>query len=300
MEHFQTISLFLTVAQSSSLSAAAQTAGRSVPTVTRAIDALEARLRVALIERSTRGIRLTESGLRFAHDCPRLLNEIATAEQSAQGLHAEVRGSLTIAAPLLFGQHFLTPVVLAFLEAHPAIRVQAQFTDRSPNLQEEGLDVAVLMGNLPDSSLVVVGVGSARRIVVASPRYLENHGTPETPKALLEHSLVHALGESPAPEWQFHTQSSTERLRFRPRLSLSTSQACLEAAAAGAGIARCMSYQAQPRLMSGQLCRILEAHEPPPLPLYLAYREGRRAAARVRSFVDFAAPRLRAQLALQL
>lgn len=297
---FQSMVLFLRVAQSPSLSAAARTAGCSTPTLTHAVDELESQLQVSLLARSTRGIRLTEAGIRFAQDCQRLMDEIASAERSARGLHEETRGSLTIAAPLLFGQHVLTPVMLEFLELHPAIRMQARFRDQLPHLYEDGLDVAVLMGDLPDSSLTVIKVGVTRQLLVASPAYLDRHGTPTRPEALQSHLLIHVPAEAPVLEWQFGVQPEVVRVRVRPRLSLSTRHACIEAAAAGAGITRCLSYQAQPQLLSGRLCRILQAYEPPPLPLYLAYREGHRAAARVRGFVDFAAARLKSHPALQL
>lgn len=296
---FETLSLFLTVAQSSSLSMAARTAGCSTPTLTRAIDALEAQLRVSLLERTTRGIRLTDAGEKFVQDCQKLLLEVATAEQSARGLHADARGSLTVAAPLLFGQHILTPVLLAFLDAHPAIHVQARFRDELPHLYEDGLDVAVLIGDLPDSSLTVLKVGVSRQILVASPAYLEHRGIPATPHALQTHTLIHVPTETPLLEWHFSVPPELIRVRVRPRLSLSTSHASIEAAAAGAGIARCLSFQAQPQLSSGRLRRILSAYEPPPLPIYLACREGPRATARVRNFVDFAVAQLRAHPALQ-
>jgi len=294
MDRHDQMAAFLTVVEDRSLAAAARRLNVSAPTVTRAIAALESRLGVALLVRSTRGVELTQAGERFAHDCARIVRGVAEAERSAVGLHAQPRGLLTLAAPLLFGQHLLTPILLDYLEEYPDVQLAGQFMDRVPNLHEEAVDVAVLAGDLPDSSLFATKVGSIRRVVCASPVYLAAHGEPEVPGALVGHRVVHSLADARLPEWRFQQDGALQTVGFRPRLTCATNQAALVAASRGAGLTRCMSYQIAGPLAAADLKLVLTAYELPAMPVHVAYREGRRAAARVRSFVDFMVARLRA------
>ena len=294
MDRHDQMAAFLTVVEERSLAGAARRLNVSAPTVTRAIAALESRLGVALLARSTRGVQLTQAGERFAHDCARIVREVAEAERSAAGLHAQPRGLLTLAAPLLFGQHLLTPILLDYLEQYPDVQLAGQFIDRVPNLHEEAVDVAVLAGELPDSSLFATRVGSIRRVVCASPVYLAAHGEPEAPGALVGHRVVHSLADGRLPEWRFQQDGALLIVGFRPRLICATNQAAIVAASRGAGVTRCMSYQIAGQLAAGDLKLVLTAYEISAMPVYVAYREGRKAAARVRSFVDFTVARLRA------
>jgi DNA-binding transcriptional LysR family regulator len=290
--------VFQAVAFDLSLAAAARRLQLSAPTVTRAIAALEQRLGVPLLERSTRGVTLTAVGERFANDCRRILLEVDEAEASASGLHAQPRGQLKLAMPLLFGQQLLTPILLDYLNAYPDVQIVAAYLDRVPNLHEEGVDVAVQVGNLPDSSLFALKVGSIRRLVCASPAYLAEHGVPEQPGDLAQHRLVHSSADARLPEWRFQQQSGLLTVSFRPRLSCATNQAAIAAACRDAGLIRCMSYQVHELLEQGRLRPVLRDFEPAALPVHIVYREGRKAAARVRSFVDFAVARLREHPAL--
>ena len=294
MDRHDQMAAFLKVVEERSLAAAARRLNVSAPTVTRAIAALESRLGVALLARSTRGVQLTQAGERFAHDCARIVREVAEAERSAAGLHAQPRGLLTLAAPLLFGQHLLTPILLDYLEQYPDVQLVGQFIDRVPNLHEEAVDVAVLAGELPDSSLFATRVGSVRRVVCASPAYLAAHGEPEVPGALVGHRIVHSLADARLPEWRFQQDGALLIVGFRPRLICATNQAAIVAASRGAGVTRCMSYQIAGQLAAGDLKLVLTAYEMSEMPVHVAYREGRKAAARVRSFVDFTVARLRA------
>jgi len=294
MDRHDEMTVFLAVVEDRSLAAAARRLDVSAPTVTRAIAALESRLGVALLARSTRGVQLTQAGERFAHDCGRIVREIAEAERSAAGLHAKPRGLLTLAASLLFGQHLLTPILLDYLEQYPDVQLAGQFMDRVPNLHEEAVDVAVLAGELPDSSLFATRVGSIRRVVCASPVYLAAHGEPEAPGALVGHRVVHSLADARLPEWRFQRDGAPLTVGVRPRLTCATNQAAIVAASRGAGLTRCMSYQIADELAAGELKLVLTAFEMSALPVHVAYREGRKAAARVRSFVDFTVARLRA------
>jgi len=284
--------VFTAVATDLGLAAAARRLGVSAPTVTRAMASLENRLGLRLLQRSTRGVSLTAAGARFAADCRRLLAELDEAEASAAGMHARPRGHLQLAMPLLFGQLLLTPLLLDYLREFPEVQIFARYLDRVPNLHEEGVDVAVLAGTLPDSSSFARRIGAIRRVVCASPDYLATHGTPAAPQELPGRCIVHSIADARVPEWRFAAGSETIDVSLQPRLSCATNQAAIAAACRGAGLTRCMSYQVHQQLESGALVRVLRAYEPPPLPVHLVYREGRKAAARVRSFVDFAATRL--------
>ncbi|MDP3844884.1 MAG: LysR family transcriptional regulator [Pseudomonas sp.] len=299
MNRYQEMRIFQALVSDLSLAAAARHLNISAPTVTRAMAALEQRLGTLLLQRSTRGVSLTAAGERFASDCQRILQEVNEAEASACGLHAEPRGQLHLAMPLLFGQQIMTSTLLDYLHAYPQVDIFAQYLDRFPNLHEEGIDVAVLMGALPDSSLFALKIGSIRRVVCASPAYLQRHGTALRPQELLNQQIIHSSADARLPEWRFQDQGSALNVSLRPRLTCTTNQAAIVAACRDGGLIRCMSYQVHELIEQGRLCRLLQAYELPPLPVYLAYREGRKAAARVRSFVDFAVSRLREHPALR-
>ena len=298
MDRFQEMTVFEAVADEMSLAAAARRLYLSAPTVTRAIDALEQRLGVSLLQRSTRGVFLTETGERFLADCRRILTEVAGADRSASGLHTSPQGRLQVSMPLLFGQSLMTPILLEYLQAHPRVEVFGVYQDRVPNLHEEGIEVAVQVGALPDSSLFAAKVGDVRRIICASPDYLAAQGTPSQPEQLIEHQIVHSSADARTPEWQFVQQGVVKRYGLLPRLSCATNHAAIAAAERGAGLVRCMSYQVHESLALGRLQPVLQEFELPVLPVHVVYREGRRAAARVRSFVDLAVSRLRVHPAL--
>lgn len=298
MDRHQQMRVFLAVSQTLSLASAARQLELSAPTVTRAIDALEKRLGLALMHRSTRGVLMTEAGERFASDCQRILQHLQEAEASATGLHTEPRGHLTVSMPLLLGQQLMTPVLLEYLQQFPHVEIFARYLDRHPNLHEEGIDVAILGGSLPDSSLFALKAGSVRRVVCGSPDYLKRQGIPRLPEDLLQHQIIHSHADSRLPEWRFQVGEESRQYPLRPRLSCATNQAAIQAACLGGGLTRCMSYQVHEQLMSGKLCTVLDDYQLPALPLHVVYREGRRAAARVRSFVDFAVAQLRDHPAL--
>ena len=289
MDRYRDMQIFQALSRQPSLSAAARCLGISGPTVIRAIDRLETRLRVPLVQRSTRGIRLTEAGATFMADCSRILDGVSAAEASAQGAHAQAEGNLRVYFPLLFSRYVMAPLLAGYLERYPGVRLFAHYHDHYPNLNEDGLDVAVLVGELPGSSLIARPVGHVRNIVCASPGYLQSHGEPVQPEALKEHRLVASQAYSNWVQWDFQGAS----IKARARLGCTTVQGAINAAVQGAGLIRCLSYPVHEHLASGQLCRVLQAHEPPPLPVHVVYREGRNASMRVRSFVDFSVAALR-------
>lgn len=299
MDRHHEMSVFLAVASELSLAAAARRLEISAPTVTRALASLENRLGVTLLQRSTRGVSLSAAGERFAADCRRILGDVSAADASASGLHAEPRGHLNLASPLLFGQQLLIPIVLDYLQHYPEVQVFARYMDRFPNLHEEGVDVAMLAGDLADSSLFALRVGTIRRIVCASPSYLAAQGTPQHPEELRSHQVVHSSADARLPEWRFREAATTLSIALRPRLSCATNQAAISAACRHAGLTRCMSYQVHEQITQGRLVRVLQEFEPAAVPVHLVYREGRKAAARVRSFVDFAGQHLRQHPALR-
>jgi DNA-binding transcriptional LysR family regulator len=292
MDRFESMRAFVAVAEEEGFARASRRLGLSPPAVTRAISALEQRVGTALLRRTTRVVRLTEAGTRFFTDCKRILAEIEEAEAAAAGEHAELRGPLAITAPVMLGRMHVAPLLLDFLARHPRVSARAFFVDRIADLIDEGLDVAVRIAELPDSSLHAIPVGSVRRVVCASPGLLETHGVPRKPADLAQLPAIRfSIGESPEP-WSF---ASGETIRPAGQLVVSSNDVAIAAALAGRGLARVLSYQIEPQVRSGELKIVLAEYEPAPVPVNVVYLEGRRAPARVRAFVAFAVERLRAE-----
>ena len=199
---------------------------------------------------------------------------------------------------MLFGRMYVAPGIVDYLQRHPGMEVNALFVDRVVNLVEEGLDVGVRIGELPDSTIKAIRVGSVRRIVCASPAYLESHGVPASPAELSRHVVVLSSSVTPIPEWKFATQGATVAVRVKPRLTVSTNEAAIDAALGGFGITRLLSYQVAPYVRTGQLQIVLPDHEPQRLPIHIVHREGRQSSAKVRTFVDLMVARLRSDSAL--
>jgi DNA-binding transcriptional LysR family regulator len=295
MDRLESMRVFVAVAEAQGFAPAARRLAMSPPAVTRAVAALEERIGTRLLHRTTRIVRLTEAGSRFLADCKRILGEIEDAEASAAGTHAEPRGQLAVTAPVMFGRMYVAPIVLDFLARHPRVTARMLFLDRVVDLIDEGLDVAVRIAHLPDSSLRAVRVGSVRRVVCASPEYLAARGTPRTPADLSQRDAI-AFSLSTSPEdWSF---ASGETLSPPTRLVVNSNDVAIAAAVAGRGVARVLSYQIAPELRAGKLQIVLAEFEPPPVPISGVYAEGRRAAAKVRAFVDFAVERLRSDKSL--
>lgn len=291
---------FVAVAESEGFAPAARRLGVSPPVVTRSIAALEERLGARLLERTTRKVRVTEAGARYLGDCKRLLTEIEDAEAAVSGDHAKLRGSLGITASVMFGRMFVAPVLIDFVGKHPQVSVRAWLVDQVVDLIDEELDVAVRIAKLEDSSLTSVKVGAVRRVTCASPTYLKKHGVPKVPRDLNEHACFVFSSERTAPTWSFEHEGQASTFRPRSRLLANSSEVGMEAAISGAGITRALSYMVASHVRAGRLKVVLEDYEAPPVPIHVVYREGRRAPARVRAFVDFAVPRLRTNADLGL
>lgn len=293
MSRHHQMSVFDAVARELGLAAASRRLGVSEATVGRSLAALEKRLGATLLKRSTRGVTLTEVGRLFASECARLLQAADEADASANGLHSEPRGLLTVVSPLLFGDQLLMPVALDYLDAWPGVEMSVSYQDRLPNLHEEGVDVAVLVGALPDAYMVARKVGWVRQMICASPDYLSRRPAPHSPDELGAHRLVFCNADSRALEWRFQSAGVALNVALKPSLQCTTQSAAIDGAIRGAGLTRCLSYQVHDHLESGRLRAVLEDFEPDPLAVHLVYREGRRASAKVRSFVDFAVERMR-------
>ena len=298
MDRFHSIQVFVRVADRGGFAAAARDLAMSPPAVTRAVAMLEDRLGTRLFVRTTRSVRLSESGERFLRDSRRILLELEEAEEAAVGSHAAPRGELHVTGPVLFGRMFVTPILGDFLDVYPLVSARTLFVDRIVNLMDEGLDVAIRIGNLPDSSLIAVRAGAVRRVMFASPAYIKKHGLPQRPEELAGHRLIQSLAMAATPEWPFQEDGKPFSVRAEPRVRMNTNDAVIELAVRGWGIARLLSYQIAPYLADGRLRTVLSAFEIPAMPIHVIHQEGRLVSARVRSFVDYMAKRLRADPAL--
>ena len=295
MDQLAAIRVFVAVADAGSLSGAGKKLAMPLSTVSRHLRALEDELDTRLVTRTTRRLTLTEPGRAYAATCRRVLDELDHAGRSLAGEHAEPRGELALTAPVVFGRLHVLPVVTAFLNTHPHVTARMLLVDRVVDLVEEGLDVGLRIGNLPDSSLRATRVGSIRLIACASPSYLAEHGEPATPSELSGHDCISFNTFSPPDRWSFGGEKE-RRVTVRPRLIVNAAEAAIDAAKAGLGIARVLSYQATPALVEGSLKLILLDFEPEPIPVNLIHREDRLPQAKVESFIAFAAPRLRQAL----
>lgn len=289
---------FVAVVDSGGFASAARKLNLSPPVVTRAVAELEERLGLRLLTRTTRVVRVTDAGARFAEDCRRILADIDEAETVATGTRAAPRGTLSLTAPVLFGQLYVMPILVRYLQQFPEVDAQCLFLDRVVNVVEEGIDVAVRIGELPDSSLQAARVGRVRRVLVAAPAYLKAQGVPQRPEDLSRHTIVSASGVTPVSEWRFSDGGKPLQQRLQPRLRTTTNDSAIAAAVAGLGITRLLSYQVAAHVRSGALQLLLEDFEPAPLPVHVVHHEGRRATQKVRSFIDLAVDTLRDDPAL--
>lgn len=294
MDRFHLMSVFVAVAETGGFAAAARQLQISPPAATRAIAALEEQLGVKLFSRTTRYVRTTEAGQRYLIDVKRILADLDAANETAVGINAEPRGHLTITAPVMFGRMHVMPGIISYLARYPDTEVSAVFLDRVINLLEEGIDVGIRIGELPDSSMQALRVGSVRMVLCASPTYLERNGIPLHPKDLLQHSIIASSAGANTADWRFHQQKSAWSQRLQPRLSVTTNDAAIAAAVQGLGITRLLSYQVAPQIIEHKLQYVLENFEAPPLPIHIVHREGRFSSTRVRTFIDLLAERLRA------
>jgi DNA-binding transcriptional LysR family regulator len=290
MDRLQELAVLVAVVDHGSLAAASRRLRQSPPAVTRALAALEDRVGVRLVERTTRRLSTTEAGRAFAERARALLNEYDSA---VTGLtQAPLRGMLRVTAPLQFGRRHVAPLVIGFLESFSEMQVELVLNDRNLDLIEHGLDVAVRIGPLEDSALHARRVGEVSRILVASPAYLAKRGTPKKPADLAAHDTIFGTARSEPLEWRFGPPKRTTVIRLSPRLLVNEVEARLVAVRAGQGIARVLSYQVSEELETGSLVRLLTAFEPAPLPIHVVALSSGHKAPKARAFLDYAAASL--------
>lgn len=290
--------VFAVVAEAGSLAGAAKRLRLSPAAVTRAIAALEDHLGVRLFNRTTRSLSLTEAGSRFLDSTRRLLSDLEEAEKTAVGVTATPSGHLTLTASVALGRAHLAALVLDFLRAQPRVTASLLLLDRVVNLVEEGIDVAVRIAHLPDSTLVVRRVGTVRRVLVASPAYLAERGAPEKPDDLKGHDVIAFTGLLPGREWRFVDDGRDVSVALAPRMEVNDAAAAISSAERGNGITIALSYMVAGAVAEGRLVPVLDRYSPPAVPVQLVYPRARIMAAKVRAFLDFAAPRLQTALSL--
>ncbi|ETX28639.1 LysR family transcriptional regulator [Roseivivax isoporae LMG 25204] len=288
--------VIVAVANAGAFAAAGAKLGMSPPAVTRAVAALEDRLGARLLNRTTRRLSLTEAGVRYVETTRRLLAEIEAAERSAGGASSAPRGHLTATCSVMFGRLHLVDLVSAFLREQPALTASVTLLDRVVDLVDEGVDVAVRIGALPDSSLVAARVGQTRRLLVAAPDYLARRGRPERPEDLKAHDIIAFSGLMPGQDLSLTAGSGRKAtIALSPRLRLNDAAAAIDAAERGDGICLVLSYMVARQVRDGRLVPVLERFMPPAVPIQIVYPHARLLAPKIRAFVDFTASHLRAE-----
>jgi DNA-binding transcriptional LysR family regulator len=297
MDRLEAMTILLAAVDTGSLSAASRHLRIPLATVSRRVAELEEHLHVRLLHRGSRKVVLTDAGRSYVTSCRRIIEEIAEVERSASGEYRAPQGELTISLPAVLGRTHVLPIVVEFQRSFPDIRMRMQLTDRTVSLLEEHVDVAVRVGELPDSSMIAARVGLIRQVLCASPAYLKRRGAPKTPVDLANHDCVIHEGYTTASnDWEFVADKAKRTVHVPSRLTLNLAEAEVAAAVAGAGIARVLSYLIEDLLKSRSLVTLLDAHESPPMPVSVIYPSQRQVPLKLRAFLDFAVPRLRKRL----
>ncbi len=290
MDRFDAMAAFVAVCDANGFAAGARRLGVSPSAVTRLIGALESRLGARLLQRTTRSLSLTDAGRRYLERATWILAEVEEAEASAQSERSVPRGRLAVGAPRMFGRLHVAPQLSAFLARYPEVAGELQLNDRVVNLVEEGVDVAIRIGALDDSSLVARRLGETRRVVVASPAYLDRRGRPQRPEDLNGHEVALFASLDALSEWHFVARDGrTMRIRLAPRFLSNSNEAAIDYVVAGGGLARVMAYQVVDQIRAGRLDVVLSEYEGPPLPINAVYPSSRLLSAKVRAFIDLIA-----------
>jgi DNA-binding transcriptional LysR family regulator len=284
MDRLNAMRIFLTVADRASFAEAARQLRSSPATATRAVAMLEAELGLALFNRTTRSVRLTERGLLYAEKCREILAGVDSAHSLVRGEEAAPRGVLAVTAPVLFGRMHIMPIAEALGATYPDLALRLTFVDRITHLVEEGFDLAVRIGTLPDSALVAIKVGAVRRVLVASPEYLRTAGIPRAPSDRHSHRIVSFDGVGSTDEWRFGLDERV-MVKVSPKVSVNTAEAARDAIERGQGIGRLLSYQVRESVAAGRLQRIMADHEPARMPVSLVYQATRRSSPNIPAFL---------------
>ena len=286
MDRIDAMRAFVAVADLQGFAPAARKLGLSPSGATRLIAALEDRLGARLLQRTTRSVTLTDIGTRYLERARRILADIEEAEGSAQDERSRPSGRLVVSAPVGFGRLHVSPVMSAYLKRYPEVSAELRLTDRTVNLVEDGVDLAVRIGHLADSSLVARLVGEMRRIVVASNEYLKRRGEPNTPEAIASHETIQFGAMTTSPDWRFVEGGREMRVACTPRFATNSADAAIQYAEQGGGLTRVLAYQAAEAIKGGRLRVVLAKFEQPPLPIHIVYPTSRLLSAKVRTIID--------------
>lgn len=299
MDRLEAMSILLTVVESGSLSGASRKLRIPLPTVSRKISDLEKHLKVQLLIRSTRKLTLTSAGATYIAASKRILEQVSDAESAATGEFVTARGELVVTAPIMFGRLYVLPIVNAFLADFPEINIRLVLSDRNVHLIDDQVDVAVRIGALPDSAMVATRAGAVRRVICGSPVYFAAHGKPRKPEDLTSHAAVTFEAMGSAAFWDFTVSDSkiVQSVPVRSRLAVNTAEAAVDAAIAGVGVTRVLSYQSAHAVMVGKLDIVLARFESDPMPVNLVHAGQSLQPLKMRAFLDFVVTRLRERLA---
>jgi DNA-binding transcriptional LysR family regulator len=296
MDKLRAMATFVHIVEAGSLTGAAERLQTSLTSVVRTLAALEQALGVRLLNRTTRRMTLTDEGREYFERCRRLLADVEDAEQALSARQQRPAGRLAITAPVMLGRLHVAPVVTDFLTAYPQVRVELLLLDRAVDLLEEGIDVAIRIGSLPESSFVAIPLGTTHRVVCASPDYLGRHGIPRHPGDLRDHRCIRFTGVTPGSEWEFRCGGKPERVGIADILATNQIDAALDACTKGLGCGRFLAYQVHDLVAAGRLVRVLQDYEPDARPVSLIYPHSRLLSPRIRAFVDWAVERMRQRL----
>jgi DNA-binding transcriptional LysR family regulator len=289
MDRFDAMTAFVAVCETQSLTAAARRLGHSPSVMSRQIAALEARLGTRLFQRTTRQISLTEAGARYLERTRRILADLDEAERAAQSERAEPSGRLSVTAPLIFGRLHVAPLLARFVQRHPKVSVELALSDRFVNLVEEGHDLAIRIGHLPDSQLIARRFGETRRALVASPAYLARAGIPQHPHDLAGHDTIAFMPGTPPFDWHFSEAGGDLKVGLAPRFLTNSGDTAIALALDGVGIARVLYYQVRDAVSQGRLVEVLAPFAPEPMPIHAVYPSARFLSGKVRAFVELMA-----------
>ena len=293
MDRLEAMSVLLAVSEAGSISAASRKLKVPLATISRKVSELEAHLNARLLMRSNRQITLTEAGRSFVAASRRILQELGDAEREVSGEQKILKGELVLSAPIALGRFHLLPVVNDFLKDYPSMDVRMMLVDRRLNLIEDHIDIGLRVGDLKDFSLIAKNVGSVRRVVCASPTYLKRRGTPKTPDELKDHDCITFENTLSAQTWSLNVGKVEKPFPIHSRLIVSTAEAATDAAVAGIGLTRMLDYQIAAQIREGTLKLVLESFRSPPKPVHLIYEAGRHLPLKIRTFLDYASPRLK-------
>ncbi len=296
MDRLEAMTILLAAVEAGSLSAASRQLRIPLATVSRRVSELEAHLNVRLVLRGGRKLVLTDAGRDYVASCRQIMENIEEVERTAAGEYRAPQGDLIISAPLVIGRNHVIPVLVEFLRTYPEIRAHIHLSDRVSNLLEEHVDLAVRLGELPDSDMIATRVALISRVLCASPAYLQSRGVPERPEDLTSHDCITYEGYSAADMWEFRQGQTSQVIKVSSRLSVNLAEAAVIAASTDAGVARVLSDQVDHLLKAGTLVRLLQDFEPAPMPVSLVYPSQRQVPLKLRAFIDFATPLLRERL----